>query len=65
MKLFVDEENPVMSATNMDLIMLAHMGAKERTEADWRSILTRAGLKVVNIYSYPGVAESLIEAELA
>ncbi|KAJ5336662.1 hypothetical protein MYU51_005707 [Penicillium brevicompactum] len=64
-EIVVDEERPVMSATNMDLIMLAHMGAKERTEADWRSILTRAGLKVVNIYSYPGVAESLIEAELA
>lgn len=64
-EIVVSEEKPVESMTNMDLIMLAHMGAKERTEAGWRSILTRAGLKVVNIYSYPGVAESLIEAELA
>lgn len=37
----------------------------ERAEADWRAILDKAGLKGVKIYSYPGVAESLIEAELA
>jgi hypothetical protein len=49
----------------MDMIMLAHLAARERTEAEWKSTLTRAGLKVTNIYSYPGVAESLIEAELA
>lgn len=28
-------------------------------------ILKRVGLRVVRIYTYPGVAESLIEAEVA
>ena len=47
----------------MDMMMLAHFAVRERTEADWRAILAKAGL-VVNIYTYPDVAESLIEAEL-
>ncbi|CDM36722.1 hypothetical protein CBS147339_2563 [Penicillium roqueforti] len=64
-EIVVSEENPILAATNMDMIMLAHLAVKERTEAEWRYIFTQAGLKVVNIYSYPGVAESLIEAELA
>jgi hypothetical protein len=49
----------------MDMMMLAHFAVRERTESDWRGILEKAGLKVFNIYTYPGVAESLIEAELA
>jgi hypothetical protein len=49
----------------MDMMMLAHFAVRERTEAEWRSILAKAGLKIVNIYNYAGVAESLIEAELA
>jgi hypothetical protein len=49
----------------MDMMMLAHFAVRERTEADWRGILEKAGLKIINIYTYPGVAESLIEAELA
>lgn len=64
-EIVVNEEKPTLAATSMDLMMLAHFGVRERTEADWRPILDKAGLKVVKIYSYPGVAESLIEAELA
>jgi hypothetical protein len=64
-EIVVNEEKPTLAATSMDLMMLAHFGVRERTEADWRAVLDKAGLKVVKIYSYPGVAESLIEAELA
>lgn len=64
-EIVVSEEKPTLAATSMDMMMLAHFAVRERTEADWRSILEKAGLKVVNIYTYPGVAESLIEAELA
>ncbi|CAI7567087.1 unnamed protein product [Penicillium glandicola] len=64
-EIVINEEKPTLAATNMDMMMLAHFAVRERTEADWRDILTQAGLKVVNIYTYPGVAESLIEAELA
>ena len=64
-EIVVSEEKPTLAATSMDMMMLAHFSVRERTEADWRWILEKAGLKVVNIYTYPGVAESLIEAELA
>jgi hypothetical protein len=63
-EIVVSEETPTLAATSMDMMMLAHFAVRERTEAQWRAILAKAGLKVVNIYTYPGVAESLIEAEL-
>ena len=63
-EIVLSEEKPTLAATSMDMMMLAHFAVRERTEADWRAILAKAGLKVVNIYNYPGVAESLIEAEL-
>ncbi|PYH88653.1 putative O-methyltransferase [Aspergillus ellipticus CBS 707.79] len=64
-EIVVSEEKPTLAATSMDMMMLAHFAVRERTEAEWRAMLAKAGLKVVNIYTYPGVAESLIEAELA
>ncbi|PYH80048.1 putative hydroxyindole O-methyltransferase [Aspergillus uvarum CBS 121591] len=64
-EIVVSEERPTLAATSMDLMMLAHFAVRERTEAEWRAILAAAGLRVVQIYTYPGVAESLIEAELA
>lgn len=64
-EIVINEEKPTLAGTNMDMMMLAHFAVRERTEADWRAILAEAGLTVVNIYTYPGVAESVIEAELA
>ncbi|EED19306.1 hydroxyindole O-methyltransferase, putative [Talaromyces stipitatus ATCC 10500] len=64
-EIVVSEEKPTLAATSMDLMMLAHFAVRERTEAEWKGILENAGLRITNIYTYPGVAESLIEAELA
>ncbi|KAL4862146.1 hypothetical protein BDV12DRAFT_190624 [Aspergillus spectabilis] len=64
-EIVVSEEKPTLAATNMDLMMLAHFAVRERTEREWKEILEKAGLKIVRIWTYPGVAESLIEAELA
>ncbi|KAL4784456.1 S-adenosyl-L-methionine-dependent methyltransferase [Aspergillus varians] len=64
-EIVVSEERPTLAATNMDLMMLAHFAVRERTEKEWAEILGKAGLRIVRVYSYPGVAESLIEAELA
>ncbi|KAF8857469.1 putative hydroxyindole O-methyltransferase [Acephala macrosclerotiorum] len=61
----LSDENPTLAATSIDMMMLAHFAVRERSEADWRAILERAGLKVCNIYTYPGVAGRLVEAELA
>lgn len=39
--------------------------SKERTEADWRNLLeTKAGLKIINIWSGGNGVESLIGVEL-
>jgi dihydrodipicolinate synthase/N-acetylneuraminate lyase len=46
------------------MMMLAHLGVRERTEAHWKEIIEKAGLAFVRVYNYPGVAESVIEAEL-
>jgi hypothetical protein len=64
-EIVVSEEHPTLATTSMDMMMLAHFAVRERTEADWKIILEKAGLKFLHIYTYPGVAESVIEAELA
>ncbi|RAK95487.1 putative O-methyltransferase [Aspergillus ibericus CBS 121593] len=64
-EIVVSEEKPGLAASAMDMMMLAHFAVRERTKAEWRDILAKAGLKMVRIYQYPGAAESLIEAELA
>ncbi|KAJ5182715.1 O-methyltransferase [Penicillium capsulatum] len=64
-EIVINEEKPTLAGTSMDMMMLAHLGVRERTEGDWKNLLEQAGLKIVKIYTYPGVAESLIEAELA
>lgn len=64
-EIVLSEENPTLAATSMDMMMLAHFAVRERTEADWKAVVEKAGLRFVKIYSYPGVAESVIEVELA
>ncbi|KAF2771887.1 putative hydroxyindole O-methyltransferase, partial [Teratosphaeria nubilosa] len=60
------EEAPSIKATVMDMMMLGHCNpAYERTEAAWRGLLERGGLKIVRIFSAPGAAESVIEAKVA
>lgn len=64
-EIVVSEDNPTLAATCMDVQMLAHCGVQERTEAHWRRLLGEAGYEITKIYTYPGVAESLMEAQLA
>lgn len=64
-EIVLSEKHPTIAATSMDMMMLAHFAVRERTEADWRAILDKAGLTLLRIYNYPGVAESVIEAELS
>lgn len=63
-EIVMSEEHPTLAHTSMDMMMLAHFAVRERTLADWKNILEKANLKMCEVYSYPGVAESLIEAEL-
>jgi hypothetical protein len=63
-EIVVSEENASLAATSMDQLMLVLGAMKERTEGQWREILGKAGYRVLTIWNYPGVAESLIEAEV-
>jgi len=45
-EIVVSEEKPTLVATNMDMMMLAHFAVRERSEAGWRWILEKAGLKL-------------------
>ncbi|KAF2852736.1 putative hydroxyindole O-methyltransferase [Plenodomus tracheiphilus IPT5] len=64
-EIVLSEQHPTIAATSMDMMMLAHFAVRERTEADWKAMLEKAGLMLVKTYSYPRVAESVIEAELS
>lgn len=61
----VSTQNPDPKTAAADLLMMALLSAKERTESDWNKLLARAGLRVVKIWSSPQCSESIIEAELA
>ncbi|KAJ6194554.1 O-methyltransferase-domain-containing protein [Bipolaris maydis] len=56
-EIVVSEEKPTIAETAMDMMMLAHFAVRE-------GILDKAGLRLVGLYNFPGVAESVIEAEL-
>jgi demethylsterigmatocystin 6-O-methyltransferase len=50
-------------AVQLDITMMASLGAMERSHAQWVSLLDAAGLIVENIFSYTEeAAESLIVA---
>jgi demethylsterigmatocystin 6-O-methyltransferase len=39
-------------ATQLDLTLMASLASIERTKAQWQALLDRAGLKIINIYTY-------------
>ena len=39
-------------ATGLDLTMMATLSAIERTEANWQSLMEKAGLEIIDIYRY-------------
>ena len=63
-EIVLSEEKPTPAATAMDMMMLAHLDARERTDAEFKALLEKAGYRVVEIISNAGAAESVIEAEL-
>lgn len=63
-EIIVPSQNPTWPITSMDQLVSVLGAMRERTEVHWRSILERAGFKIVQVYSYGLGTESLIEAEL-
>ena len=50
--------------TSLDIIMMATTGSRERTESQWRELITSAGLQITGIWTKDRLYESLIEAVL-
>lgn len=48
----------------LDWELMTFLSARERTEAQWRTLIETAGLKIVNIYKHPQGADACIELEL-
>ncbi len=62
--LVVTTQNPDRFMTSLDMSMMAVLGAKERTEEQWRSLFENAGLKLANIFTASGDYNSLMEVVL-
>ncbi|KAF9767930.1 hypothetical protein IL306_014839 [Fusarium sp. DS 682] len=61
----VSSVKPLARVTTSDITMMACLGAKERTEDEWRCLIEGAGLKILKIWRPLQSVESIIEAELA
>lgn len=64
-EIIVPSQNPIWPITSMDQVAFVLGAMRESAEAHWRSIMDRAGFKIVRIYNYELGLESLIETELA
>lgn len=64
-ELVVPSQGAAWPITSMDHLMLVLGAMRERTEEEWRDLLSTAGFRVLKIYSFEMGSESLIEAELA
>jgi len=58
------ESGASLKATNMDINMMLTFNAMERTKGQWVKLLDAVGLEIVDIFSTPGAAESIIEARV-
>ena len=50
--------------TSYDLVLMALLSAGERTQAQWRGLVEGAGLQIVNTWSNPAIAGSVLEVAL-
>lgn len=63
-EIVIEDQNAHPRATLSDLLMMMIFSAGERSEREWRSIISRAGLKITKIWCIPESVESVIEIEL-
>ncbi|GKT69233.1 sterigmatocystin 8-O-methyltransferase [Colletotrichum tofieldiae] len=62
----MNDDGPVHPhAAGLDIGMMLFGSAQERTEKEWESLITSAGLKIVKIWRIPSAPQGIIEAELA
>ena len=49
--------------TSVDLMMIALLSSRDRSENDWERLLLSAGFKVVKVWKSLAAYESVVEAE--
>ena len=51
-ELVLPNKGASLMAAQMDITMMATLASVERTEAQWRELLGKAGLKILGIHRY-------------
>lgn len=64
-EMILPETDVHIDAASMDITMLAAFAGMERSEAQWRSVIDEAGLRLVKTYVYNPVShESVMDVRL-
>lgn len=61
-ELIIPDKDAHFTSTALDLELMQCLAARERTEAQFRDMLDKAGLKVSGIFKHPEAHDSIIEA---
>ncbi|KAI1276010.1 S-adenosyl-L-methionine-dependent methyltransferase [Xylaria sp. FL0933] len=60
----ISDEEPSLSTTTLDLVMMATLSSLERSEQQWRKLIENVeGLRIVKIWETSHAVESIIEVE--
>lgn len=59
-EMVIPDTNAAAWPAGQDLQMMMMFGAVERTEGEWRALMNRAGLKIIDIKTYADVERSSI-----
>lgn len=60
----IRNEKPDWRASSVDVLLMVLMCAHERSEREWRQLISQAGLTITNIYTKYECTESVIEVML-
>lgn len=61
-EIVIQEQKGAIGTAASDIVMMATLGAKERSEDTWRILLESTGFKIRQIYRTPQSSQSVIEA---
>lgn len=64
-EIVIQEQGGSIDTAASDIVMMATLGAKERSEEAWRNLLSSAGFVIQHIYRTAASGQSVIEAVVA
>lgn len=62
--IIIPDTNASLRQSGLDIAMLVLHSGSQRGEAEWSTLLDRAGFKVVKFWHPPGDGDGIVEAEL-